>query len=154
MLAISVNCYFPANVCLDEDAWIRLPSSSLVDVLIKTNISPLSHISLEEVFKKSWLRQYTFALVIRFQDIFKTFSRRLKKFCKNVFRTSSRRLQSVFKTSSRHFQDILQRCHQDVFKTYHQVKLFLLTHLEDIFEMYSKRFWDVLPRQLFAEGFT
>ena len=29
---------------------------------------------------------------------------------------------------------------QDVFKTNHQVKLFLLTRFQDVFEIYSKRF--------------
>ena len=73
----------------------------------------------------------------RFQDVFKTS-------CKKVFKTSSRRLQdvlktsskrlqdvlkNVFKTSSRRLQDVLQRYLQDVFKAYHQVKLFLLTRL-------------------------
>ena len=48
-------------------------------------------------------------------------------------KTPSRRIEDVFKTSSRHLQDILQRCLQDVFKTYHQVKLFLLTSLRDVF---------------------
>ena len=76
----------------------------LQDVLIKTNI---------------------IVLVIRLQDVFKTFSRRL---------------QDVFKTSSRRLQDVLQRSLQDVFKTYHQVKLFLLTRFQNDFEMYSKRF--------------
>ena len=60
---------------------------------------------------------------------------------------SSRRLQDVFKMSSRclaktfsrHLQDVLQRCFQDVFKTYHQVKLFLLTSLQDVFNMFLRR---------------
>ena len=59
-------------------------------------------------------------------------------------KTSSRRLQDVFKTSSRHLQD--------VFKTYYQVKLFLVTQFQDVFEMYSKLSWDVLPGQLSIGG--
>ena len=63
------------------------------------------------------------------KNVFKTASRRLQ----DVLKTSSKRLQdvlnNVFKTSSRHLQDVLQRYLQDVFKTYHQVKLFLLTSL-------------------------
>ena len=46
-------------------------------------------------------------------DVFKT----------DTFKTSSRRLQKVFKTSSTPLQDLLQRYPQDVFKTYHYVKL-------------------------------
>ena len=69
-------------------------------------------------------------------DVFKTSSRRLAK-------TSSRRRQNVFKTSSkastRHLQDVLQRYLQDVFKTYHQVKLFLLTRLWEAFNTFLRR---------------
>ena len=48
------------------------------------------------------------------------------------------------KTSSRHLQD--------VFKTYYQVKLFLVTQFQDVFKTYSKRFWDVLLRRLSTGG--
>ena len=40
-------------------------------------------------------------------------------------------------TSSRRFQDVLQRCLQDVFKKYRQVKLFLLTRFQDVFETFK-----------------
>ena len=46
----------------------------------------------------------------------------------------------------------MQRCLQDVFKTYYQVKLFLVTQFQDVFETYSKRFWDVLLRRLSTGG--
>ena len=65
---------------------------------------------------------------------------------------SSRRLENVFKTSSRYLQDVLQRCLLDVFKKYYQVKLFLLTQFQDVFETYSKRFWDALRRRLSTAG--
>ena len=48
------------------------------------------------------------------------------------------------KTSSRHLED--------VFKTYYQVKLFMVTQFQDVFETYSKRFWDVLLRRLSTGG--
>ena len=51
--------------------------------------------------------------------------------------TSSRCFEDLFKTSSR-------RLHEDVFKMYHQVKLFVLTRLQDVFETYSTCFWDAL----------
>ena len=35
-------------------------------------------------------------------------------------------------------QDVLQRCPQDVFKKYHQVKLFLLTRLWDVFNTFLR----------------
>ena len=57
-------------------------------------------------------------------------------------------------TSSKRLQDVLQKCLQDVFKTYHQVKLFLITRFQDVFEIYSKRFSDVLQRRLSIEGFA
>ena len=41
---------------------------------------------------------------------------------------------------SRRLQDVLQRSLQDVFKTCHQVKLFLLTSFQNDFETYSKHF--------------
>ena len=81
-----------------------------------------------------------FVLVIRLQDVFKTFSRRLAKMSsrrfQDVFKTSCK---NVFKTSSRRLQDVLQRYLQDVFKTYHQVKLFLLTNLRDVFNTFLRR---------------
>ena len=73
------------------------------------------------------------------QDIFKASSKRLQEVLKNVFRTSSRCLQDVLKTSSRNLQDLLQRYLEDVSKTYHQVKLFLLTLLWEAFNTFLRR---------------
>ena len=60
-------------------------------------------------------------LAIRLQDVFKMSSRRLAK------------------TSSIHVQDVLQRYLQELFKTYHQVKLFLLTRLREVFNTFLRR---------------
>ena len=68
------------------------------------------------------------------ENVFKTFWRRLQ----NIFKMSSRHFEDVFKTSSRNIQDILQKCLQDVFKTYHQVKLFLLTRLREVFNTFLR----------------
>ena len=87
----------------------------------------LSHMHSEDIFKNSWSRPK----YLSSSYVLKTFS---KTSSKNVFKTSSRRLQTL----SRHLQDILQRCLQDVFKTHHQVKLFLLTHLRDVFNTFLK----------------
>ena len=64
-----------------------------------------------------------------------TSSRRLQ----NIFKTSSRPrlqgaryLEDVFKTSSRRLAKLSSRHLQDVFNVYHQVKLFLLTRLQDV----------------------
>ena len=124
----------PANIRLDEDALKtsrrRLSSSSSEDVFIKTNM---------------------FALALRLQ---KTFSRRLQdvlpRCLQDVFKTSSRHLQDVFKTSSRRLANTSWKHFQDVLKTYHQVKLFLLTSLWEVFNMFVRR---CLQRTLFTEGF-
>ena len=94
---------------LMKSSWRSLSSSSSEDVLIKTNI---------------------FVLVLHLQ---KTCSRRLqdalvKTNILNVFTASCK---NVFKTSS--------RCLQDVFKTYRQVKLSLLTSLRDVFNTFLRR---------------
>ena len=91
---------------------LRLP-----DVLIKTNI---------------------FVLLIRLQ---KTCSRRLQDvLIKTNIIVLVIHLQDVFNTFRSYLQDVLQRCLQDVFKTYYHSKLFLLTRFQDVFETYSKRF--------------
>ena len=141
----------PTNIRLDEDflktSFVFIFRRRLQDVLIKTNMFALAlrlqKTSWSRPIYSSWL--YVFKTSSRrFQDVFKTS-------CKNVFKTSSRRLQdvlktsskrlqdvlkNVFKTSSRRLQDVLQRYLQDVFKTYHQVKLFLLTRLRELFNTF------------------
>ena len=117
----------------------RLSSSSSEDVFIKTKIFAL-HKHLQNKSSRR-LDQYQY---IRLGH---TSSRRFQFF----FTTSCK---NVFKTSSRYLQDVLQRCPQNVFKTYHQVKLFLLTRFQDVFETYSKCFWDVLQRPSSTERFA
>ena len=135
--------YCPANIHPDErvlkTSWRRLSFSSL---------------SSEDVFNTAsrGLHQdeYIRPTHMSSEDVFKTSSRRPQE----VFKASSRCLQDVLKTNSRCLQDPLQRSLQDVFKMYHQVKLFLLTHFQNDFEMYSKSLWDVLQRGLSLEGFA
>ena len=133
---------FSANIRLDknfarclEDVFRlcvqKTSSRRLQDDLIKTNIFPL---------------------VTR---LHKTSSRRLDQ--DEYIRLSHRssiRLQYVFKTSSKRLVSASSRYLQDVLKMYHQVKLFLLTRLQDIFETYSMRFWSVQRRQLPTERFA
>ena len=125
--------------------WRSLTSSSSQDVF-KTSWSRRTYSPYLYVFRRRLqdvlIKTNIFVLVIRLQDVFKTFSRRPQ----DIFKTSSRCFENVFKTSSRHLQD--------VFKTYYQVKLFLVTQFQDVFEMYSKRSWDVLLGRLSAGGFT
>ena len=101
----------------------------LQDILVKTNI---------------------FVLAIHLQDAFKTFTRRLQ----DVFKTSCQVVfkkvcKNVFKTSSRHLQDDLQRYLLDVFKAYHQVKLFLLTRLWEVFNTFLRRSF---PKKVIYRG--
>ena len=101
--------------------------------------------SFQEVFKTSCKNLFKtssrcFEDIFRMfcLDVFKTSLKRLHNVLKNVFKTSLRRLQDVLKTSSRHRQDVLQKYLQEVFKTYHQVKLFLLTRLWEAFNTFQR----------------
>ena len=130
----------PANIRLDEDVFrLRLHKTSsrrLQDFLFKTNMFALA-LRLQ---KTSWSRP----IYLSWSYVFKTSSIRLTKMssrcfqdvfntsCKRVVKISSTSLQDVLKTSSRHLQD--------VFKIYCQVKVFLVTQFQDIFETSSKRF--------------
>ena len=97
-------------------------SRRLQDVLIKTNIFAL----LIRLQKTSWSRpiysswpyvfktsskRFATTCLRRFQEVF-------KMFCKNVYKTSSRRLQDVLKTSPRNVQGIFKTSCKDVFKTF------------------------------------
>ena len=98
-------------------------------VLMKTSRKPLEdvfHLRIQKTSSRLLDQDHIFALA---KDLFKTSSKRLQD-------DLLKRLQVTLKTSLRHFQDVLQRYLQDAFKTYHQVKLFLLTRFQDIFETY------------------
>ena len=81
----------------------------------------------EDVF---CLHLHIFALVIRLENVLKTFSKCLqdifKMSCQDVLKTSSTRLAKMFSinlqdcltTSSRSFQAIFKTSYKDVFKTY------------------------------------
>ena len=151
-----------------HSSWRRLSSSSSEDVLIKTNMFALAlHLqktSSRRLGQDQYIRLgYTSSR--RLQDVFKTSSRRLQdvlpRCLQDVFKTSSRRLA---KTSSRHLQDVLQKRLQDIFKTssrrfekrlqdffktYHQVKLFLLTCLWEAFNTFLRRFF---PKTIIYRG--
>ena len=144
------------------DGYVRLSltsSEDVQDVLVKTNIFVLA-LHLQGVFKKFSRRlQDVFETSSRrlaktssrhLQDVFKRFwrclqnivktsSRHLQNAFKTLWKTFSRHLQDVFKIIWRRLQDVLQRYLQDVFKTYHQVKLFLLTCLWEAFNTFLRR---------------
>ena len=73
------------------------------------------------------------------------------KSSEDVFKTILGCLQDVLKMSCQEVLKTSSRSLEDVFKTYHQVKLFLLTRFQN--ETYLKRFWDVLQRRLSIEKF-
>ena len=87
------------------------------------------HSSWWRRLKDVLMTSFVFVFRRRLQDVFKTsWSRPIYSSWLYVFKTTSRRLA---KTSSRHLQD--------VFKTYHQVKLFLLTRLWEPFNTFLRR---------------
>ena len=94
---------------------------------------------LGDVLKTSWSRPiYSSWPYVsktssrRFQDIFKTSSKRLQ----DVWQ---KRLQEILKTSWKYLEDVLQKCLQDVFEAYHQVNLFLLKRLREVFNTFLRR---------------
>ena len=91
----------PANFINESSACINLIFSSKTSIV--KNL--LSSRRLQEVLVKTNI----FLLAVSLQDVFKTFSRRLrdvfKTFCQDVFKTSCKK---VFKTSSRRLQDVLK----------------------------------------------
>ena len=123
-------------------------------------------------FQGVLIKTNIFVLVTRPQHFFKTFSRRLqnvfKVFCKNVFKTSSRRLQDILKTSSRRLQNFFKTSCKDFFSR----RIILLirlqktssrrldqdqyihlghtpsTHFQDVFKTSSKRLEGVLQKRL------
>ena len=148
----------------------KMSSRRLQDVLNQDKNIFVTHTASEEVCGPNNCLSHTSSR--RLQDVFKTSSRRLaktsskrlqdvlQKCLQDIFNASSRRFQDVLKTYSRRFEDISKtssrrlekissRCFQD-----HQVKLFLLTCFQNDFEMYSKRFWDILQKRLSTEGFA
>ena len=142
--------------------WVTCSTSSLIDHILTT--LPTNICLDEDVFKTSWSRRvyWPYSYVLR-RCLYNVMPRRLQNVLprrlQDIFKTSSRHLQNVLprrlaKMSSRHFRDVLKRDLQDVFKAYHQVKLFLLARFQVIFETYSKCFWEVLQRRLSVEGFS
>ena len=115
----------PANIRLDEDVFrlrLRKTSSRRLD---QDEYVRLSLTSSEDVFKTSWSRPIYSSWLYVFKTFSRCFEDVLQKGLQNMFKTSSRRFEDVFKTSSRRLEKLLQ----DIIKTYHQVKLFLLTRL-------------------------
>ena len=128
---------YPASIHLDEGILQETSSRRLH----QDDCICLSHASSEDLFKASWSRQ----IYLFWSFIFKTSSRRIQDLLlghlQEHSKTSSRRL-----ASSRHLQNISN--------TYHQVKLFLLMRLQNVYQTHSTRSWEVLQRQLSTERFA
>ena len=113
----------PANIRLDKDvlktSWRRLSSSSSEEVLktFSRRLDQAEYVRLSLTSSEDVLVKTNILVFITF-----------------YFGC----LQDVFKKSSRRLQDVLQRYLQDVFKTYHQVKLFLLTCLWEAFNTFLR----------------
>ena len=108
------------------------------EVLIKTNIFILV-VRLQKTSSRRLTQDQYFRLghtsSRSFQDVFKTFLRCLQ----DVFKTSLRRLQVIFKAS---FQNVFKISCKNILKTTSrrlQVKLFLLTCLRDVFNTFLRR---------------
>ena len=154
MFALALRLQKTSSRRLGQNIRLGHMSSGRLQDVFKTSTRRLQDVlprRLQDVFKTSSKRLVKMSSR-HLQDVFNqgvlmTSSRRLqdifKTSCQDVFKTSSKRLEdvfkNVFKTSSRHLQDVLQRYLQDVCKTYHQVKLFLLTSLWEAFNTFLRR---------------
>ena len=106
-------CSFAASEMIIFPANIRLDED-----VWKTSFVFVFKRRLQDVLIKTNI----FVFAICLQDVLKTFSRYLAK------------------ESLRHLQDVLQKMSlQDLFKTYHQIKLFFLTRLREVFNTFLRR---------------
>ena len=122
----------PSSRRLDQNKYIRLSHTSsrhIQDVLSRR---------LQVVFKTP-SRRLAKTSSRHLQDVFNMFQDVLQKLLQEIFKTSPRRFEDVFKTSPRYLQGVLQGCFEDFFKTYYQVKMFLLTSLQDVFNTFLRR---------------
>ena len=101
-------------------------------VLMKTSWRRLEDVLRLRLQKTSWSKP----IYSSWPYVCKTSSRRFQDVFQDVFKTSSRRLAI---TSSRRLANTFWRHLQDVLKTYHQRKLFLLTSLWVVFNMFVRR---------------
>ena len=134
----------------------RLLSSSSEYIRI---YSPYSYV-FRRCFQDVLIKTNIFVLIIHLQKFFQTFSRGLqgaiKTSCKNVFKTSSRRLQDILKMLSRRLQDVFKASwprriylpYSYVFRRRLQDVLIktnifvLIIYLQDIFKMFSRGLQD------------
>ena len=108
----------------------------LEDILIKTSVFALvlhlqktSSRRLQEVLVKANI----FVLAISIHGVFKTS-------CKNIFKTSSRRLKDVLKTSSRRLQDVLKTSSRRLEK---RLQVVFMTSSRRLAKIASRHFEDV-----------
>ena len=115
------------NHCIKGTSKLILPSVSTQQtfVLMKTSwrhLGDIFHLRFQKTSSKRFqdvlIKTNIIVLVIRLQDVFKTFSRCLQdvlqKRLQDTFKTYSRRFENVFKMSSRRLAKISSRRFQDV----------------------------------------
>ena len=107
-----------------EDILIKMSVFALVLHLQKT-----SSRRLQEVLVKANI----FVLAISIHGVFKTS-------CKNIFKTSSRRLKDVLKTSSRRLQDVLKTSSRRLEK---RLQVVFMTSSRRLAKIASRHFEDV-----------
>ena len=130
-MTLELFSYHPANIRLDKDIFcLRLQKASSQDVLIKTIIFTYSYF-FRRLLQDVLIKTNIFTLLILLQ---KTSSRRLDQ--DQYIRLGHMSSRRLAKTSSRRLQDVLQRCLQYLFKTYHWVKLLWLIRFQDVFETF------------------
>ena len=93
------------------------------------------------------IRSVWFKLFLRKKSFWRWWSTKL-------FSISVLQYYLVLKTFSKRFAKMSSRHLQYVFKTYLQVKLFLLICFQDVFETSSTRFWNALRRWLATKRFA
>ena len=112
---------------------------------------------LQDVFK-TFSRRLPDIFQTSCQDVFKTFLRHLVKTCsRNLQDVLPRRLDVVFETCSRrfakmsstHLQEVSKKTSRhlpNVFKMFHQIKMFLSAILQDVFQLFLRAFNTFLTR--------
>ena len=163
----------PTVYCIACGQQIHWKASQQIFVLMKTPGRRLLSPCSDDVFKTYWSKRiyspYTYVFRRRLdQDRYIRLGHTSS--IRFLAKLSLRLLQGAFKVFWRHIEDILKilsrnSCHLlgglgDVFKTTSKrpkkmsSRLLLLTCLQDVFETYSTRFWDLLRRQLSTNRFA
>ena len=127
------SCEIKCGKCTQQTIVLMKMSWRRLEDVFRLHLQKTSSRSLQDVL----IRMNMFALALRLQ---KTTWRGLQGVLvkTNIF-VLAIRLQDVIKTFWRRLQDVLQWYFKDVFKAYHEVKLFLLTRFWEVFNTFLTR---------------